>query len=223
MRLSRRPTTTVLVFLLGAILTACAVVAPLFPWVVDRIDALMPGWDPGYGSYAFLVDPLIAEFATGDTAIQRGSVSATGVVDVALGEVDGADLDLYTFDCSSGDIEFEGVVAALLAFSTLQDPAFDDVTAFAFLGSSPDALLSSDPGTVLVLWLYVPADLRIAETCSDARYDLDLKTGWNTVVSTVDDEGVFVVETGVPPAGVSWFLDDPALRASPFSLPLRER
>lgn len=212
MRTSRRLIFTVgIVLLLGA----CATL-PLVPWLVTDISSRVPGWDPANGSYAFLVDLLADPTNSSDTSIQRGTISAGGLLNLPLLAVAGGDMGTLTFGCAGSEITVPGILALFLLFSTLENPAVSgDISAAAIFGTSIDALTSTDPGTKVGFWIYVAQDLTVVQTCSDESFDLDLKAGWNTVIATVENDGSISLDTGVATSDIDWYLDSaPTLRAA---------
>lgn len=206
----RFPFRSVLAAAPALLLGACTAL-PLTSWQVDRIDDRIWDWHTALGDHVLLVDFMISSLGSDNTAVQRGTVDRSGELDLPLRSVTGDDLSLISPICLDSDVAIEGVSALFLLFSASTTPATnDDITATALYATSPGVLSGDESGTV-VFWFYVPHDTSMKERCGreiDYSYDLDLRTGWNTVLATIDAAGKRVeVVTGVPGRGFSWIVE----------------
>ncbi len=118
--------------------------------------------------------------------------------------------------CGTSDTDVQGAFSGVLFAGSLSEPVGGLV-----LASSPavaERALLGEPGAVgdvAVAWLYVAEDTAYqfsAEECpSGSEYKLELKAGWNTVVTevtgfnAVTNQPVGTVVTAIPPAELNWY------------------
>ena len=150
----------------------------------------------------------------GPAVVGSGTISAQGEFTFAY-DATVANLSPFPF-CGTSDTTVEAAFGGFLFVGDMSG-----VSGGLVLASSGDAagrvLLgeTSKVGDIGVSWVYVAKDLSYQfprEACpSGNAYDLELKAGWNTIVTEitgfdpVSNQPVGTFVTAVPPANLNWY------------------